>query len=95
MEACNGEAYSLVIKAKSRDNTGMVRLARGVCFSWQFQDVLFHKGAPFLAWVPENVRVCVCPMSVYVSMRKCSCVYVTDVASYFRGVWTGFDLPSF
>lgn len=50
-----GGNFFLVIKAKSLDNIGMVPLAQGVCFPWQFQNVLFHKGAPFFL-----VSVCVC-----------------------------------
>lgn len=50
-----GGNFFLVIKATSLDNIGMVPLAQGVCFPWQFQNVLFHKGAPFF-----GVCVCVC-----------------------------------
>lgn len=62
------------------------------CFSWPFQDVLFHKGAPL--W-HACLNACVhvrLENSIYISLCKClyflsdRCLYL----GYFRCVWSFF-----
>lgn len=63
------------------------------CFSWQFQDVLFHKGAPF--WHARlNVCVYVCLEILFILLCVSACIScLIDVCDlgYFKGVYAVFS----
>lgn len=54
------------------------------CFSWQFQDVLFHKGDPFwLDYLSVRVHACLEILLMFLCVNACiSCLCL----GYFKSV---------